>query len=95
MYSGCDYLLFVYILILPSLLHSLILFNCFYNNFVLYLGYCNTYTSKLLKLEAFRLMQPIKDQRLTGIHTPFRAEEWAMLLQDHPEHDFAYQICET
>ena len=28
MYSRCDYLLFVYFLILPSLLHSSILFNC-------------------------------------------------------------------
>ena len=33
MYSRCDYplqILFVYFLILPSLLHSSILFNCFY-----------------------------------------------------------------
>ena len=30
MYSRCNYLLFVYFLILPSLLHSSILFNCFY-----------------------------------------------------------------
>ena len=30
MYSRFDYLLFVYFLILPSLLHSSILFNCFY-----------------------------------------------------------------
>ena len=29
-YSRCDYLLFVYFLIPPSLLHSSILFNCFY-----------------------------------------------------------------
>ena len=29
MYSRYDYLLFVYVLILPSLLHSSILFNCF------------------------------------------------------------------
>ena len=33
MYSRCDYLLFVYFLILPSLLHSSILFNCFYTCF--------------------------------------------------------------
>ena len=37
MYSRCDYLLFVYFLILPSLLHSSILFNCFYNCFLLHL----------------------------------------------------------
>ena len=30
MYSRYDYLLFVYFLILPSLLHSSILFNCFF-----------------------------------------------------------------
>ena len=30
MYSRCDYHLFVYFLILPSLLHFSILFNCFY-----------------------------------------------------------------
>ena len=34
MYSRCDYLLFAYFLILPSLLHSSILFDCLYT--------CNT-----------------------------------------------------
>ena len=33
MYSRCDYPLFVYFLILPSLIHSSILFNCFYTCF--------------------------------------------------------------
>ena len=37
MYSRCNYLLFVYFLILPSLLHSSILFNCFYTCFCSFL----------------------------------------------------------
>ena len=37
MYSRYDYLLFVYFLILPSLLHSSILFNCFYTCFCSFL----------------------------------------------------------
>ena len=36
MYSRCNYLLFVYFLILPSLLHSSILFNCFYTCIYIY-----------------------------------------------------------
>ena len=38
MYSRCDYLLFVYCLILSSLLHSSILFNCYTSesNFLLW-----------------------------------------------------------
>ena len=38
MYSRCDYPLFVYFLILPSLLHSSILFNCFYTCLYCILG---------------------------------------------------------
>ena len=37
MYSRCDCLLFVYFLILPSLLHSSILFSCFYTCFCSFL----------------------------------------------------------
>ena len=41
MYSRCDYLLFVYFLILPSLLNSSILFNYFYTcNSWIYLLRC-------------------------------------------------------
>ena len=39
MYSRYDYLLFVYFLILPSLLHSSILFNCFLYLFIYGLRY--------------------------------------------------------
>ena len=43
MYSRYDYLLFVYFLILPSLLHSSILFNCFLYLFVLFYCTCVIY----------------------------------------------------
>ena len=42
MYSRCNYLLFVYFLILPSLLHSSILFNCFYTCFCSFLMHFNS-----------------------------------------------------
>ena len=39
-------------------------------------------------MEAFHPKQLFLDQRLTGVQTPLKAEEWGMLLQDHMDQNF-------
>ena len=60
MYSRCDYLLFVYFLILPSLLHSSILFNCFYT--------CMIYTCGVHIVAIFSAFWTWACSRRSGLH---------------------------